>query len=288
MDDSGKPSPNARGAVERISALLRLAESDKADQVRRKLPRELNDEIGAANGVENAEHGERKQSVYDFLRDAPQSALFAALIQERAQTIAAILVVLPSEFSPRVIRALDEFRQIEVLRTLADADVQPCTDVANDLIAQLCDRIADVQASTRKKTPGVVHVSNILRACDRETEWTLMRSLAHSDPVLTGEVSKMLFDFEDIAQLPDHRVCQLVRHVLIETWAIALKRCSESVRRKVKYNLDPRAAQKLHAEMNYYRNPPPSEIDACQQRVVDVARKLELNDVSDTAPRRAA
>lgn len=210
---------------------------------------------------------------FDFLDHVCQATLFAALLPERPQAIAALLGMTAGRFAPKIIRALSDQRRVEVIvRLTGMSDVDQRT--AGELAAGLKQRIGEIEERNQSRDSGIHRVAEILEACDRPTEWSVIRNLGRDHPELTEEIQQVLFDFEDIANLSDDEVQSLARNVLSETWAAALKRCSDFVRRKVFFNLTPRSAQEVRAEMNYIGEPLPSEIDRCQQSIIDVARKL--------------
>ncbi len=226
---------------------------------------------------------------FAFLQSVPQSKLFVAIMRERPQTIAIILSVIPAQFAPCVIRALSPHRQIEVLDRLSRLPDRPSESVSKEVVDALLsgvkERIEKVCIDDRSFADGVQRVASILKACDRDTESSILALLGQHDQQLTGKIQQMLFTFNDLAMLSDAEIQSLTKHVHVQTWAMALKRAEPDVRSRLFETFSPRAAQHVRAEMNYLGQATPSEIDQAQNQIVNAARKLQ----SQSAPiRRAA
>ena len=287
---NGSPQSQQNLGVRRAARVLRRVETPMVDSVLAKLPSKQASAIRhSLQGLSQQEtkpslldQDDQPQSIadsaiFDFLNDVRQASLFAVLLQEKPQTIAALLSVMPPEFAPKVIRTLTQPRRVEIIAILSQ--MTPVSiEVARDLAAGLRQRIESMSRQRDQRDDGVQRIVSILRQCDRPTEWSVMRSLGRDHPHLTERVQEMLFCFNDIASLADGDVQVLVKNVSIETWAFALKRASEPTRSCVFRNLSARAAQQLRAEMDYLGEVLPSEIDRSHQRVVEVARQLGDND----------
>ncbi|MFN9918090.1 MAG: FliG C-terminal domain-containing protein, partial [Pirellulaceae bacterium] len=63
----------------------------------------------------------------------------------------------------------------------------------------------------------------------------------------------------------------------IETsqWAMALKGASQALQEKIMRNMSARAAEMLKEEMNFLGKVKVSDVEAMQQKIVDVVRSLE-------------
>lgn len=280
----GRAKRPRNGGVARAARVLRRVGAVTAESVLQKLPGDQADAIRASLNTDSStiprddnEAPVVDAAIFDFLDDVRQASLFAVILKEKPQTIAALLSVMPPEYAPRIIRALTQPRRIEIVARLAEM-APVSADVAKELASGLQQQIELASHHHDKKFDGIERIVKILRQCDRPTEWSVIRSLGRDNPHLTERVQEMLFNFSDIASLADSDVQVLVKNVSVETWAFALKRASEQIRSTVFRNLSGRAAQQLRAEMDYLGEVLPSEIDRCHQRIVEVARRLGDND----------
>jgi flagellar motor switch protein FliG len=118
-------------------------------------------------------------------------------------------------------------------------------------------------------------VAEILNVTDRTTEKALLENLAQEDPDLVEEIRRLMFVFEDIMKIPDKDIQTILKNVESAQWAMALKGASEELKSKILGNMSQRAADMLREEMDYLGPVRASEVEAVQQQIVDITRKLE-------------
>ena len=276
MADTKQPSNNSADGLMRIARILDAAAPVCSADVLSRLCKQHRDTIcQQMQLVKSNPSGLNRspESITEFVKGVSQPVLFRAILRERPQTIAVLLTILPPRMAPKIMRALSVERQTEVINRLSQ---RPRVDnaVVQAVVEAFRSRVETIRDHVASRHEGVGRIVQILQACDRATEWSVVRALGQDHPELTEEIQQMLFCFDDIDNLSDEEVRILARNVASETWAIALKRASADIRNKVFKNLTPRAAQQVRAEMNYYSQVLPSEIDSSQQRVIEVARQL--------------
>ncbi len=283
MDAAGKTTDHDAFRVEHIASLLAQATPASVELILQRLSQTHADAIRAAMNSNVNQHQEVADRTFAFLKNLPQATLFLAIMRERPQTLAILLSVMPSDLAPRLIRALSETRRVEVLAMLSQLQ-NVSREVVDELVVGLQQRIKKVCSKESSGTDGLQRVTRILKACDRQTETAIIRSLANDNRDLMEEIQQMLFRFDDIAAMSDGDLCSLTKNVASETWAVALKRTEPNLRERVFASLSIRAIQRVRAEMDYLGHVSPSEIDRAQNQIIDVARRLQ-----EPAPiRRAA
>jgi flagellar motor switch protein FliG len=102
-----------------------------------------------------------------------------------------------------------------------------------------------------------------------------MDQLSKENPELMDEIRRLMFVFEDIVKLADREVQTLLKNVETNQWAMALKGSSQQLQEKVMRNMSSRAADNLREEIEFLGAVRVSEVEAVQQKVVDVIRHLE-------------
>ncbi|MGB7346131.1 MAG: FliG C-terminal domain-containing protein [Pirellulaceae bacterium] len=278
MDGSKQPNgshySNQAAGVRRVAALLAAVSPQQADAILGKLTADQAEAIRDQMPPTKSTIQPVQVPSFDFLAQVSQSDLFVAIMRERPQTQAILLSAMPPRLAPRIMLALTPSRRTEVLQRLSQLPNVP-GEVVETLLVGLKQRIEKLCTQGRSSADGVQRVASILKACDRDTESSMLSSLGQQDRELTSEIQQMLFTFNNIATLSDDQVQTLTKNVHAETWAMALKRCESNVRDRVFANLSTRAAQHVRAEMNYLGQVTPSEIDRAQQQVVNVARQLQ-------------
>lgn len=211
---------------------------------------------------------------FGFLKKVDPQNLQTFIIDEHPQTIALILSHLPSTYGAEIIGGLPSDRQLAVIRRIANMG-QTNPEVIREVEKGLESRMASVMSQSYENAGGVESVANILNVTDRATERALLENLAQEDPDLVEEIRRLMFIFEDITKLSDKDVQSVLKNVESAQWAMALKGASEELKEKILGNMSQRAATMLREEMEYLGPVRLSEVEAVQQQIVDIVRRLE-------------
>ena len=162
--------------------------------------------------------------------------------EEHPQTIALVLSQLPADRGAKVIQELPEEVQPEVVLRVAGLDTVT-TDVLNRV----------------PKSDG----TEILNGVDTR------------DPAIAGAIRKRMLTFNDLESIDRRGFQILLREVATEDLAVALKAGSDEMRDKVFANLSSRAADQIKEEIDLLGPMKLSDVEAVQEQIVDVARRLE-------------
>jgi flagellar motor switch protein FliG len=84
-----------------------------------------------------------------------------------------------------------------------------------------------------------------------------------------------MFVFEDIKMVNDKGIQAVLKEVDNEELALALKTASEDLKNKIFKNMSERAGQLIKEEMQFMGPVKVSDVEASQQRIVDIVRRLE-------------
>lgn len=211
---------------------------------------------------------------FGFLQKVDSQNILTYIVDEHPQTIALIVSHLPPTFGAEILAGLPAERQLAVVRRIAHMG-QTNPEIIDEVEAGLERRMSSVMRQSFQRAGGVESVAEILNVTDRQTERTLLESLAQEDPELVDEIRRRMFVFEDIAKFSDKNIQSLLKHVESAQWATALKGASEALREKIFSNMSDRAATLLREEMDYLGPVKLSAVERIQQQVVDVVRMLE-------------
>jgi len=221
---------------------------------------------------------------FGFLQKAGADNLLTFIVEEHPQTIALIMSHLPPLLSAEVLSGLPPDKQLDVIRRIATME-QTNPEVVRDVEASLEGRMKSMFSQTMEKAGGVQSVAQILNITDRMTNKTILESLEEDDAELVEEIRRLMFVFEDLLKLDDKAVQKLLKEVDNSQWATALKGASEEIVEKIFSNLSQRAAETLREDMEYLGPVRVSDVEAMQQQIVDVVRRLE--DAGDIEVRAA-
>lgn len=211
---------------------------------------------------------------FAFLRNIDAQNILTYLIDEHPQTIALILSHIPPATGAEILSGLPAERQLSVVRRIANMG-QTNPEIIEEVEKGLERRMSSVMSQNFENAGGVEAVAEMLNVSDRATERTLLENLAQEDPDLVDEIRRLMFVFEDIARFGDKEIQIVLKNVENAQWAMALKGASPELREKIFANMSQRAADMLREEMEYMGAVKLSAVEAKQQEVVDIVRRLE-------------
>ena len=84
-----------------------------------------------------------------------------------------------------------------------------------------------------------------------------------------------MFVFEDILMVNDKGIQSMLKEVDNDDLALALKTASQDLKDKIFKNMSERASQLIKEDMEYMGPVRVSDVEAAQQKIVDVVRRLE-------------
>lgn len=213
-------------------------------------------------------------SPFDFIRRTDPKAVSNFLVNEHPQTIALVLAYLSPSQASAILQSLDPQKQAEVARRLALLD-HTSPDVIREIERVMERNLSSIVSQEYSTAGGVSALVEILNRVDRATEKAILESLNDRDPELAEQIKNLMFVFEDIIHLDDRSVQQVLREVDTKELSLALKGVSEEVANKVFRNMSKRAASMLQEEMEFMGPVRLKDVEASQQRIVNVIRQLE-------------
>jgi flagellar motor switch protein FliG len=215
-----------------------------------------------------------KRSPFSFLQKADGENLLTFIQDEHPQTIAMILCYLPSDKASEVLAGLPSAKQIEVVKRVANME-QTNPAVIREVEQGLEHRLSAIVNQSFEKVGGVNTVAEMLNLADRATEKAILEGLEAEDPELVESIRRLMFVFEDILQVQDRGIQSVLKEVENDELALALKTASEELKEKLFRNMSDRAADLIREEMEYMGPVRVSDVEAAQQKIVDVVRRLE-------------
>ncbi|MFN4242031.1 MAG: flagellar motor switch protein FliG [Tepidisphaerales bacterium] len=211
---------------------------------------------------------------FAFLQKAESENLLTFIQDEHPQTIALILAHLPSQKASEILVGLPSQKQIEVVKRIANME-QTNPEVIKEVERGLEHRLSDIVSQTFEKAGGVETVAEILNLADRSTEKGIMEGLEAEDPDLVEQIRRLMFVFEDILLVNDKGIQAVLKEVDNSVLGLALKTASEELKQKIFKNMSERAAQMIQEDMQFMGPVRVSDVEAAQQKIVDIVRRLE-------------
>jgi flagellar motor switch protein FliG len=256
------------------TALLQVGQGGV--EVARKLLQERVGNVRAEEILEQFGQGADAHPLTFLYRlDARQISRFIG--EEHPQTIAVVLAHLPTETAAQLLNDMDEAARADIVRRVATMGrISP--DVIQH-VAHVLDQRASalVRAGSSSTSPvgGITPTVAILNQTDRTTEKQILAALEESDPALAESIRNEMFVFDDVVSLDDRTLQLVLRHVVPNDLAVALKVAGEEMREKFLRNMSERAAQDLRDEIELLGPTRMSQVEAAQSAVVKIVRDLE-------------
>jgi len=215
-----------------------------------------------------------QQMPFQFLQKAEPENVLTFIQDEHPQTIALILAHLQPQKSSEILMGLSQQKQVEVVKRISAME-QTNPEVIREVEAGLENRLSDIVSQTFDKAGGVEAAATILNLTDRSTEKGILESLETDDPDLVEQIRRLMFVFEDIILVNDKGIQTVLKEVDNDELALALKTASDELKKKIFTNMSDRASQLIKEDMEYMGPVRLSDVEAAQQKIVDIVRRLE-------------
>lgn len=211
---------------------------------------------------------------FEFVRKANYKNLMMMLQTEHPQTIAFVLSYASSDQAAKIIADFPKKLQLDVIKRIATLEsVSP--DIVSIVEETLEKRFSSVISVDMTEIGGINYVADIMNHIDRTTEKYVFDELSKSDPVLSDDIRKLMFVYEDILTLDDVTVQAVLRVVDAQDLAVAIKGSSEEIKNLLLGNISARARENILSDIEYLRNVRMRDVERAQQKIVETIRALE-------------
>ena len=230
-------------------------------------------EAQASSFMERLNKSLSKKS-FEFIRKADSKNIQMILQNEHPQTIALILSYARSEQAAQIISELPRNIQLDVIKRIAELDrVSP--DMIRLVENTLEKRFSVIVTSDQVEVGGVAYIAEIMNRVDRATEKFIFDELDEKDAALAEEIHKLMFVFEDIANLDSMTIQRFIREVDTKDLAVALKSANEEVKQLILQNMSSRMRESVEQDIQYLHNIRMRDVEEAQQKIVGIIRQLE-------------
>lgn len=236
----------------------------------------LEKSLGYAKAVDILEKVKMLTNVKGFgmLKKADAQQLASFLQKEHPQTIALILSNLSPEQTSLVLMEFEDSLRHEVLYRMATLGKVSPTLLKE--IEEVMESITETEMSQNLSAMGGAKtVATILNKFNTVMAKTALEHLDQKDAGLAGEVKRLMFLFEDIAQIDDRGIQRLLREVDKKDLALSLKVADEGLKEKIFKNMSERAQEMLKEELQYLGPVRLKDVEAAQTRIVEIVKQLE-------------
>ena len=225
-------------------------------------PEQIADILGPAPGETGP------PDVWQSLGQAPESAIVALLMAERAATATYILSRLDPSVATRLVRALPRDRRNAALCGLiAPLDVTP---LAAQLIEEAVDAALKQAPNSGADTGGRSRLAGIINSLDPEEAEDAMRALEQVRPKDAAIVKTMLFSFNDLPRLSERARALLFDRASIDIVVMALRGTDADFRDAVLSSMPSRGRRLVEGELNSGAFARPQEVAKARKAIADI------------------
>jgi flagellar motor switch protein FliG len=236
----------------------------------------LNKAVGhkRADEIINRLESSFQSTGFNLLKEIDSKQLVSYIQNEHPQTIAVILTQLYPQAAASVLSELPSELQSEVALRIATMEkISP--DVLKEIEDTLAGHFESTAGTDLSTSGGAKAMAEILNLIETSAEKNILQSLEAEDGELAAEIKNMMFVFDDIVLLDDRSIQRLLKEIESRDLAVALKAASEEVRGKIYANVSERVAVMIKEEMEFMGPMRLSDVEASQQSIVEMVRRLE-------------
>lgn len=211
---------------------------------------------------------------FEFIRKAGYKNLMMMIQNEHPQTIAFVLSYATADQASKVLSELPKSLQISVVERIAKLEsVSP--EIVNTVEGVFEKKFATLASVDMTEIGGVSYVADIINHTDRTTEKHIFDELSRKNPVLSDNIRKLMFVFEDITTLDDVTIQRVLREVDSQDLVVAIKGSGEEVKNILLSNMSKRTQENILSDMEFLRNVRLRDVEEAQQKIVNIIRQLE-------------
>ncbi len=215
-----------------------------------------------------------KASPLESLKWVNPKTLSNFLVSEHPQTIALILCLLEYEQAAEVMSALPEHIRGDVAMRVASTERIP-ESALEEIEAVLKGQLDMGKGRLEKSFQGTKVIAEILNHCERSTEQSILEKIEGHNETLAESIRELMLVFDDLEKIDDRGIQLILKELSSEDLSLALKTASDDLKKKIFKNMSQRAVQILKEEMETRGPVKVTDVEAAQQNIVRVARKLD-------------
>ncbi len=219
---------------------------------------------------------------FDFVRRADSAQVFNFIQNEHPQTIALVLSYLDTNRAAMILSSLPQDVQAQVIKRIARMGIVS-PDYIREAERVLERKFGSIGYTANVAVGGIDTIVEILNSVDRGTESYILSAIEQDEPELAEEIHNKLFVFEDLIKLTDIALQKVLKEVDSDVLTIALKSATEQITQKIFKNISKRLKETIEENMKFMGPVRVRDVEAAQQKIVNIVRRLEDSGVIDIA-----
>jgi flagellar motor switch protein FliG len=253
----------ARGGIDYARKLLMRAFSPET-------AKRLLDRLSKALGTEAAS--------FDAIQKADPQQLAKFIHNEHPQTIALVLSHLNPSQAAALLTSLPANLRSDVSLRMASLD-QISPEIILKIAGVIGSKLMALGEFSRESYGGVRAVAEMLNRLDSGSSHEILDDIQQQDANLVETIRHLMFTFEDLLLIDPMGLKEVLAKIDRKVLTVALKGTSEQLRNQVLTCMSQRGADMLREDMDALGPIKIKEVQASQQQIISVVRKLEAEGV---------
>jgi len=215
---------------------------------------------------------------FDSLQKADPAQLSKFIQAEQPQTIALVLAHLNSSQAAALLSSLPAPLRADVVMRMASLE-QISPDIISKITTILEQKLQSLGDLSRESYGGIRAVAELINRMETKAAASILEKIENENPTLALSIRNLMFVFDDIMLIDDQGMREVIQRVDKKTLTVALKGCSEDLKTQFFRNMSGRAVEMLREDMEVLGPVKVKDVEAAQQQVVSIIRKLDEDGV---------
>jgi len=215
---------------------------------------------------------------FDSLQKADPAQLSKFIQAEQPQTIALVLAHLNSSQAAALLSSLPAPLRADVVMRMASLE-QISPDIISKITTILEQKLRSLGDLSRESYGGIRAVAELINRMETKAAASILEKIENENPTLALSIRNLMFVFDDIMLIDDPGMREVIQRVDKKTLTVALKGCSEDLKTQFFRNMSGRAVEMLREDMEVLGPVKVKDVEAAQQQVVSIIRKLDEDGV---------
>lgn len=215
---------------------------------------------------------------FDYLQKADPQQVSRFIQNEHPQTIALVLAHMESEKAAALLSSLPAELQADVVMRIAKLE-QISPEIIGKISGILAQKLQSLGEISRESRGGVRAVAELINRLDTKASAAILERVESENPDLALGIRNLMFVFDDILLIDDMGMREIVQRIDKKTLTMALKGTSEELKNQFFRNMSQRAVAMLREDMEVLGPVKIKDVEAAQQEIVMVIRKLDEDGV---------
>jgi flagellar motor switch protein FliG len=211
-----------------------------------------------------------------ILRNILPRQLVGLLRKEQTQTWALVLSLLEAQRCSEVLALINPEMRLDIVERIATME-PTSSEVIEQVLSQIKRQLNMGDQVEVTSSGGTQILANILNTLDDNVSKQVLSGLEERNPELSRQIKKLLFVFEDIADLDKATITKVLREIDFHILAVALKTASEHLRSIIFAALSKRASEMIDEEIRFMPPVRLKEVEEAQEQIIDQLRRLEAS-----------